>query len=164
MAWESEIPLMIRHLIDDLGTTPTYTDDRLEELTILAAQLINSEVDLYITYTTDIDNLTLSPDPTVSPRDDAFISLVALKAACIVDQSEARKAAGQGIAIQDGRSSIDLRSRSASRLTLLKEGWCKEYSRAKLEYQVTQGAMAGHAVLSPFRAEVGKLIDHNYFP
>src|SRR5688572_14708601 len=128
MAWESEIPLMIRHLIDDLGTSPTYTDDRLEELTIIAAQMINAEVDLYVTYTLDVDNLIFTPDPTVSPRDEPFINLILLKAACIIDQAEARKAAGQGIAIQDGTSSIDLRSRSASRLTLLKEGWCKNYA------------------------------------
>lgn len=155
---------MIRHLVDDLGTTPTYTDDRLEELCLLAAQIINAEVDLAVEYTIDMDNLTLTPDPTSPTRDEAFIALIILKAACIIDQSEARKAAGQGIAIQDGKSSIDLRGRSGARLALLKDGWCKAYTDMKLKYETGQGAMAGHAILSPFRAEGGtlNLINDNF--
>ena len=151
MAFDVECPRMIRHMIDDLSDSPTYSDDRLTELTILAAQLVNAEIDLERDYSTDLDNLTLSPDPTADPRDNAFINLIVLKAACIIDQSEARKAAGQGIAIQDNRSSIDLRARAGNRLALIKEGWCKSYAQAKFEYQSGMGAMSGHAILSPFR-------------
>lgn len=151
MAWQTELVRMIRHMVDDLGSSPTYSDDRLEELVILSAQKINGEIDLDRDYSIDLDELILSPDPTVSPKDNGFINLIVLKAACIIDQSEARKAAGQGIAITDNRSSIDLRGRAGTRLALLKEGWCKSYAQAKFEYQAGMGAMAGHAVLSPFR-------------
>lgn len=151
MSFDVECPRMIRHLVDDLSDTPTYSDDRLTELTILAAQMVNSEVVLPISYSFDLDNLTFTPDPTNNPRDEALINLIVLKAACIIDQSEARKAAGQGIAIQDNRSSIDLRARAGNRLALIKEGWCKSYAQAKFEYQSGMGAMSGHAILSPFR-------------
>ena len=151
MAFDVELPRMLRHMIDDLSDSPTYSDERLTELVILSAQLVNAEVVLDREYNIDLDDMIFSPDPTTNPRDNAFVNLIVLKAGCIIDQAEARKAAGQGIAIQDNRSSIDLRGRATNRLALIKEGWCKAYAQAKFEYQAGMGAMAGHAILSPFR-------------
>lgn len=150
--WKHELVRMVRHMIDDLGATPTYTDDRLEELILLAAGFVNTDVDLRQDYTIDLDELTLSPDPTDSnARDEDFINLICLKAACILDISKTNSSVGQSIYIRDGSSAIDLRGVTANRLQLVKIGWCKEYKEAVETYSSQGIGVAGAAIMTPFK-------------
>lgn len=155
MSWQVECRLILRHLIDDLDCTAyKYTDRRLEELLIVAAQFVNVEVDLRQEYTIDADQLTLEPDPTDrSQRDESFINLMILKAACILERAEARKAAGKAVSLSDSfGTKVDLTGNLQGALALLKDGYCKAYADAKLEYSLDNMSTVGAAILGPFRA------------
>ena len=108
MAWQSEMVRIVRHLINDLDSTNySFTDDRLEELILVASQLVLTTLDFTNEYTVDVDALTLNPDPTTGTKDDSFINLVSLKAACVVLGSEVRSNALNSISLRDGPSAID---------------------------------------------------------
>ena len=158
MSWEIEMPRMVRYMINDLDDTKyTYTNERLQELVIVAAQLVVSQLDFTQPFAPDLGSLTLTPDPTdrVGPpptRDDAFIDLVCMKAACIADRSEARTAAGQAVQARDGSSEINLRWIAAAKQGLLeKGGWCPAYDEAAFQYMSSRTHNVGAAIMGPFR-------------
>lgn len=155
--FRSECVRILRVMINDLDATPTYDDDRLYELLIVAAQLVKQEVSLAVSYTVDVDELVLTPDPTdSSSRDDSFINLICLKAACIMDQAEVRKASGRAISVADSTGMrVDNRSVLDGRLAILKLSWCKAYEDTKLEYETDKISTAGSAVMGPFRTDSG---------
>lgn len=147
MSWANEMVIILRHLIDDVCNI-TYTNSRLEETIIVAAQLVNLEVDFDKTYIIDIDALILTPDPTASVRDNAFINLVVLKAACIILSGEAKANALLAIKIKDGPTEIDTGQRHKA-LEVRVTHVCEDYTRAKLQY-VTGDGRTGQAVMTPF--------------
>ena len=153
MAWQTEMVRLLRHLISDLDEDePTYSDDRLQELLLVAAQLVQGTVTFSQTYITDVDEVLLSPDPTVrDQRDDAFINLTLLKAACVLDQADARRYAGQAIEIADYSSRISIRGIASAKLALLDKGWCKAFDEAKFEFESGNVGSAGAAILGPYR-------------
>lgn len=152
--WKSEMPRILRYLINDLDQSAyTYTIDRLQETILVSAQLVQRELTFIQTYSVDVDELELSPDPTEGTRDEPFINLVILKAACLIDhwvfRTQARTA---GMMVKDGQSSIDTRDNLKGFETILKEGPCKAYQTAKLEFQFNDngaGRMVTGAVSSP---------------
>jgi hypothetical protein len=154
MAWNDTMVPMLRLMIGDVDPTNyKYDDDRLEQQLLLAAQLIQGgELDFPNVYVINIPSIELSPDPTEqSPQDDAFVNLVTLKAACLLDTVEARIAAEQGIDISDVGSRIALSGRAGNKIKLLLGGgYCAAYQLAKKEYLM--GSLCpGMAVMSPFR-------------
>lgn len=153
MSWDTEIPIITRSLIGDLDET-SYTDARLKTLTVVGAQVLLKEIDFGNTYTVNVGAETISPDPTDSPRDDAFITLVALKTACIINGSEAKTAANAGFLVTDGPSTVDTRARATVLKDLAKEA-CSAYANAKVSYIVN--GRAGVAILTPYTNE-------GYFP
>ena len=40
MSWNTQLPIMIRTLIDDLSDTPKYSDERLLQIIAVAAAMI----------------------------------------------------------------------------------------------------------------------------
>ena len=78
MAWQNEMSIIVRHLVNDLDSSSyTFTNDRVEETILVSAQLLLYEVDFENTYPVDVDASSLSPDPTSSSnKDDAFIALL----------------------------------------------------------------------------------------
>ena len=99
MSWKNEIPIIVRVWINDLSDTPTYSDDRIKQLIVVAAQYVKREMNFNTVYTIDTLTQSISPDPTtLAAPDQDFIGFVALKAACLLDQSTFRtKAASEGI-------------------------------------------------------------------
>ena len=81
MAWQNEMVIMLRHVVNDLDSSSyTFTHDRVEESILVATQLMLNEIDFEQTYTVDVDSSSLSPDPTtLAAKDDPFITLVSLK-------------------------------------------------------------------------------------
>jgi hypothetical protein len=153
-------------LIDDLSSPQTYNDKRLTQVLAVAAQLVTNELNFPSKFRVDIQALTIEPSPVdrESTRDENFINLVCIKAACLIDRGETRKSVGQGIAIRDGSSSIDLRGSMDGRLRLLEKGWCSVYDDTKLEYQANRnGTIAGAAIMTPFRVFAG-FRDMAYYP
>ena len=149
--WDDTIVTMIRNVIDDTDTeSPTYSDDRLRELILTAATLLRLDIKTPVNYRVDIDSQILSPDPTKeATRDDSYVALLVLKSACILAKAEAKTSAGQGIAIKDGSSSIDLKGVAGGKQQTAKT-FCEEYQDAKFQYQ--SGANVSiRAILSPYR-------------
>lgn len=162
----AEMITLTRVLIDDLATPYTYSDGRLTQIIAVAAQLVTSELSFTSDFQVNIQALTITPNPVdrSSTRDDNFINLVCMKTACLIERGETRKSVGQGIAIRDGSSSIDLRGSMDGRIKLLEKGWCAVYEDTKLEYQANRtGSIAGAAIMTPFRVFAGYK-DVAYYP
>jgi hypothetical protein len=158
--WDTEMTTLLRNLVGDWGTgTPsgeppnyTYSDSRLQEIILVAAQLVQQEAGFKQYYTIDISSILIDPDPTLDDtRDDSFINLIVLKAACIIDNAAARLAASRGVVMRDIGKEIDLRTVSQAMLTIWQKGWCQNYSDARFEYLYTSASVAGQAIIGPFR-------------
>jgi len=156
MAWDEEINIMTRTLINDADAIK-FSDDRINQAILVAMKFVQIEVSFEQVYTVDITNESVSPDPTVGDdRDDGFVTLVSVKTACIVDQGSASDAASQAIRVKDGASEVDLRDSFKAKLELLKRGWCAFYEDLKTDYVLGQrGRVLGAAVMTPFRLFAG---------
>lgn len=164
MAWEGEMGTLVRHLVDDLSDSPTYTDDRVEQSIAVAAQLCIHEIDFDETYTVSLDCPSISPDPTtLTTKDDSFINLVSMRAACVILGSELKTRSLDSVKVTDGPTTIDMSS-SLKGVQKLYEDACQRYEDAKLQYQA--GGTIGKAVLSPFSPAsdyVGRRHEHGYW-
>tara|TARA_R110000824_G_scaffold211640_5_gene397564 strand:+ start:4678 stop:5175 length:498 start_codon:yes stop_codon:yes gene_type:complete len=150
MAWTSDMVTVLRYIIDDVDSPQTYTDSRLQTVIVTAAQLTKEDITFSKTYTLDLTNITISPDPTAATRDDGFINLVSLKAACLLAGAEFKTEAAKGINIRDGSSAIDTRGVSESR-----KDWrnhiCNQYDQAERDYKMGNSKV-GEAIVGPYRS------------
>lgn len=132
--WQPELTLILRHLIDDLCGTD-YSDERLEEVILVSAQLLLGESQFEQDYTVNVVTATLSPDPT-EINDDMFMSLLVMKAACILARGALRAAAArEGIKVTDKMGSIEIKGKYAAAQELA-TSYCDYYHKAKLEYSL----------------------------
>lgn len=149
MAWQDDMTQMLRVLIFDLESTPTYSDARLEEMIVAASHLVIQDINFSTNYTISIMSQTITPDPTVAD-DTEFINFVILKAACIADQSTLRsKVNSAGVSVKLGPASISTATNLRGHEILLSQGPCAAYQEMKWEYELGN-ANAIRAVLSPF--------------
>lgn len=156
MAWEDDATEILRMLTDDYGTTSRVSDDNLLRALLVAAFQVNREVDFDTAYSINLTAQSISPSPSA---DEAFLNLMTLKAACMLDRGAAITAANRAIAVRDGSSSVDLRGIAKARLEIAqKGGYCKAYQEAREDFIREQAGIdrtgattAGRAVLSPFR-------------
>jgi len=111
MAWENEMVLVLRHMIDDLDSSNyKFSDSRLEETILASTYILQADVEFLNAYQVNVDEGSLIPDPTTSnPKDDDFIALCTTQAAIILYRSMMKTYSLQSIAIRDGQSSIDTR-------------------------------------------------------
>ena len=158
--WEVEIPIIIRNLINDLDSSPLYSDARIIQLITVAGNYVIGEVNLDVTYSIDVVSQTISPDPSnPSTRDTDFVGFLALKASCILDQSTFRtKAAMEGIRTALGSANLSIAGNIAGYKTILDQGPCALYEQLALDHNIGN-ATAVRAVLSPF---VGNNFDPRY--
>lgn len=159
MSWQIEIPIIVRTLINDLDEgNQKYSDERMLQAIVVAAKYVQFDINLETKYTLDIANPNITPDPT-SANDDIFISLVALKSACIFDQSSLRtKAALEGIRAALGPASLNIGGSLAGLKLIIESGPCAAYDELTSHWDVKE-ATAIRAVLSPF---VGNKFDSRY--
>jgi len=157
MAWDAEMTLMVRVLINDLDTvSPTYSDARIQQVITVAATYVQQEANLTNSYTVDVSANTIVPDPTTPDRDDVFVGLTCLKSACILDQSTFRtKAAIDGVRTSLGSASISVGSNLSGFKTILDQGPCAMYTALLNDWNIGN-ASSVHAILSPF---VGNTFD-----
>ena len=149
MAWQNEMTLIVRHLVNDLNSSDyTFTDSRIEESVLVSAQLAALEVDFENTYAIEVDSLSLSPDPTDSSnKDDSFINIVCLKTAQMLLGSELKTHSLNAISLRDGPSALDLRG-IVSGLKILFDDINKKYDEAKTQYKLN--GVVGQAILGPY--------------
>lgn len=160
MYWEVEIPIIVRNLINDFDSSPSYTDDRILQLATVAARYVLSEVNLLNSYNIDIVNKTITPDPSdPDTRDNDFIGFIALKSACLLDQSTFRtKAVNEGISAGLGPAKLTVGGNLSGYKTILDVGPCSAYKQLVLEHNIGNISTV-RAVLSPF---VGNNFDPRY--
>lgn len=159
MTWQTEIGTIVRHLIDDVDAA-TYSDNRIETAILVSAQIMFVEVDFEQTYTINVDQGSLTPDPTdTSAKDDGFINLTALKTACIILGSELKSQSLSAIRVSDGPSSIDTTAISAN-IKFLYENACKKYEEYKFNFQAGNNNV-GKAILTPYSPGAGSVQRYN---
>jgi hypothetical protein len=152
MAWDTEIPLIVRVLINDLASPYQYTDTRLRQVIAVAAQFVKEDLGAVEgMYTIDVSTPNILPDPTDSTaRNDVFINCIALKSACIIDQSTLRtKAASEGIRAALGPASLSVSGNMVGFKILLDEGPCALYSQFISNYDIANATNIA-SILSPF--------------
>ena len=161
-AWKTPVRLMVSVLINDLESSPTYSDARIDQVAVVAAQFVNKDITLGNDYTIDVVGETISPDPSVTAtKDELFINSIVLKASCIIDQSTFRtKAALEGLRAQMGPASMAVRGNLAGYQILLKEGPCALYYKFVEDYEIANATNIS-AILSPF---VGNKFDPYMLP
>ena len=149
MSWQGQMGTIVRYLIDDIDPDNyTYSDHRIETTILVAGQLSQMNIDFNKTYDINVENCTLDPDPTVDPEDKAFITLICLRAACIIIGSAIRSESGNAISIKDGPSAIDLRGVTQT-LAVLYKDLCEKYEQQLLEYRAGN-SIGGQAILGPY--------------
>jgi len=157
MAWTTDLVMMLRVLVSDVATPQTYTDSYLSQVLVTAGVIVDAEITFAYTYSYDIGNITISPDPVVS-EDAIFMALVPLKAACIINQGEFKQALGQGIKVRDGDSAIDTSVSFRGYKDIIELGPCAAYEKLKwslIASGSSAASLAGRAVFGPYRTANG---------
>jgi hypothetical protein len=158
MSWHNELITITRTLINDLDEPYDYSDSRIEQILVVAAKYLQFDINLDYEYTIDVTNVTINPDPT-EQNDSTFISMVCLKAACIIDQGTFRtKSALEGIRTALGPASVSIGGSLAGWQAIIDHGACGLYEELTSHWDV-KNATAIRAVLSPF---VGNKFDPRY--
>lgn len=152
--WDTEMPLILRHIIDDIDDPVKYNDLRLQQLLLASAQLIQSDHPFQNYYSTNIETVTISPDPTVSPRDDPFINLTILKAACLLSGSKLLKSSFQAMYVREASYSFDSRGVFSGQQFTAKT-WCDAYNEAKWQY-ISSNMVPGEAIIGPYRTFINR--------
>ena len=154
MAWQNEMVIIVRHIIGDLDTgNYNFSDSRIEESILVAAQLIHNEMEFTINYDIEVDNGMLTPDPTTTPvspsnKDDDFIALCCLRCGLLLTNSLLRTYALKAFSIRDGASSLDMRGVVAG-LKIVNDDLTKKYEDVKLAYETGKLGL-GKVILSPY--------------
>lgn len=149
MSWQNELTIITRTLINDLNEPYEYSDARIQQILTVAAKYLQFDINLDYPYTIDVVNSNISPDPT-SNNDTIFVSMVCLKAACIIDQGTFRtKAALEGIRTALGPASLSFGGTLTGWQAIIDHGACGLYDELTSHWDV-RNATAFAAVLSPF--------------
>jgi hypothetical protein len=155
MSWQTELTTIVRTLCNDWEVPYKYSDIRIQQTLVVAAQFVEFDINLPYKYIIDIQNVNMTPDPTTiipstGEKDTIFISLISLKAACIIDQSTYRtKAAMEGVRAAMGPASLTVSGNTLSWKTILDYGPCKLYEDLTEHWDVANATQV-RAIFSPF--------------
>lgn len=152
MSWDTEILTMVRYMINDYDSTNyTYSDDNLLNIILISSQYIQQENNFTLDYAVNLDNQTISPDPTSkasNSRDESFLWLVTLKSCCMILKSELKSVSGQAIYVKDGESAVDLRSTLQGKIAAAKR-FCDDYEDARWKHNLGSRP-SGEGIFGPF--------------
>jgi hypothetical protein len=150
MAWQTEMVLVLRHIIDDLDPDNyTFSDNRLEETILASTYLLQIEIEFLNAYQVDVDSGLIYPDPTLSnPKDDDFIALCCIQAGIVLYRSILKTYSLKGVSIRDGASSIDLTS-IVGNLKTVYQDLVEKFDHMKLMYQTGKYGF-GKSILGPY--------------
>lgn len=149
--WQINIVKIIRAIIGDVNCGPSvqeYSDQRLASLAIIAAYQVYGKLTFQNSYTINISNNTISPDP-FTLDDKSFNILVAYKAASILLNSEIKVQAASSVAIKDGPSSINLAGMGRE-LQAAAKLISDSYNELEFEYKRADSSEAFSAIISPY--------------
>jgi hypothetical protein len=146
MPWKIDLVLMLRSIIGDLDKAK-FTDERIKQILVVGAYNVLNDADFSETYTVNVAEISISPDP-ITQSDTDFSTLTVYKSACILLGSEVKTEAANAISIKDGPSAIDLRGVTAN-LTNLYNDLCAKYDALLKTYQYNN-TLVGQAILGPY--------------
>ena len=146
MPWKIDLVLMLRSIIGDLDKAK-FTDERIKQILVVGAYNVLNDADFSETYTVNVAEISISPDP-ISESDTDFSTLTVYKSACILLGSEVKTEAANAISIKDGPSAIDLRG-VATNLANLYNDLCAKYDALLKTYQYNN-TLVGQAILGPY--------------
>lgn len=152
MAWQDETIETIRIVIGDTECPFSYQDDRLERISIVAANQVLNETDFDNNYVVDVSLSSITPDPTditkVPAKDNLFICLIALKAACLITRAEMKAYAKiGGINVHDGPSNVDTKGLFANYIALVKQ-FTDDYEYLKMNYKIMRSNANSEAIMT----------------
>ncbi len=162
MAWKKDITIIVRVLINDLVSPYAFADARLEQAIVVGAHFVLTDFSLFKDYVINILKPEITPDPTeATTKDDIFINCVALKSACIIDQSIFRtKAALEGVKAAMGPANLSIKGNLEGFKILLDQGPCALYKSFLQDFEIANATNIS-AVLGPF---VGNKFDPYMLP
>ena len=149
MAWDTDLVMMVKALDGAIGAPPEY-DEWLKYTIVAAGILVSKEIELAREYVFDIVTPAITPDPVIE-GDTVAQALLPLKAACMLQQIDFRRALRQGIKVRDGDSAIDTSVTFRGYRDILELGPCAAYERLRWQIQASAAGAVG-AVLGPNRA------------
>ncbi len=151
MSWQTDISIITRVWINDLGMERVYSDSRLEQLIVVAAKYVKSEINLAYDYIIDLSNETITPDPSsAGVNDESFIAFTALKAECLLEYSTFRtKVANEGVRASLGSASLSVGGNLKGYEIILNQGPCALYNKLRMEHEVGNVLLL-QAILGPF--------------
>jgi hypothetical protein len=157
--WDEVLPIIVRHLINDLNRDNyKYDNCRVKQAIVIAALLTTQDFTYSQTYTFNIIDPSISPDPVAPATYDAeAISLFTLRAACMLDTNKYQDGLnnGIGIRVKDGDSEIDTREQAKSFQDILSihSGPCGTYAALVKDKEFKNSMNRGAAIVSPFTHE-----------
>lgn len=143
--WKDDMVITLRVIIDDLSDTPSNSDESLQQILVVAAKLTSEAINFNTDYTISVSPPSITPDPS---SDESFVTLVCLKAACLMSRAEQKNRARKGIMIKDGPSNIDGRG-AADATARWADTVCADYAKAESSYAAGNGA-TGQAIIGPY--------------
>jgi hypothetical protein len=150
MAWQNELVLILRHIIDDVDPASyKFSDSRLEETILASTYLLQVELEFLNAYQVDVDSGTLNPDPTTTyPKDDDFIALCTIQAGILIYRSMLKTYSLQSFSIRDGASSLDT-SNIIAGLKVVYQDLVNKFDHMRLMYQTGKYGF-GKSILGPY--------------
>ena len=115
MSWKTDLVLMIRSIVGDLDKSK-FTDERLKQILVVGAYNVVNDADFTNTYTVNVAEVSISPDP-ISEKDVDFNVLTVYKSACILIGSEVKTESANAISIKANFFDLSLISILSSSLT-----------------------------------------------
>jgi len=138
MSWDVEMPIELRHIINDVDIPQTYSDQRLQTAILVGARRVYTELSFTNPYYADIVQNKLTPDPTLTNAtgggpDQWFINMTIYKTGELMLRNNLKVAALTAYTIMDDGIKVDLRSVAQYQQALLK-GIENEWENMKMNY------------------------------
>lgn len=156
MAWDDEIPTIVRTLMQDQGVEVEYAEEDILKMILVAAYTtqMSSRSTFGNVYKIRVDDDILTPDPTsTATRDDSFIIIVAYKTVINFIKAEIRTGLSQVTRIKDGDSELGF-SRDPETIKLILKTF--EDDLESLLFKHGRGEGFGDILVSSHRFHIGR--------
>lgn len=156
----------LRYYIGDIASPSVYSDSTLSQFLLIGAQQVLTELTVVPnSYTINITNSTIEPNPSSDSSNQGLSNLFVLKAAIVISMSEARKDIAKfGVRIKDDLTSYDGTAALKGRQDAVKM-FVDNYEKSRWDWE-RGNKYAGRAILGPYEsADLGyTTTNFTYYP